>query len=69
MWTSIVELASNFFGAIKETFGFAGKRSDLNNTADMKQAKEAKGEAAANDKASKAIATKNLDEIRNDLAE
>ena len=63
------EAISNFFGAIKELFGFASKRSDLRNSSDMKQAKEAKTEAAAVDTTNQAIARNDVQEIRNELSE
>jgi hypothetical protein len=64
-----LELIGNALGAVKEFFGFAKQRDSERNTPDMKQAKEAKGEAAAVDQTRVALAKKDLDELRREAAE
>lgn len=65
----MLELIGNLFGAVKEFFGFQGKRLDLKNGAAMQQAAAAQTEAEARDKTAQAIAQKDTDEIRKELAE
>jgi hypothetical protein len=69
MFESIVSLVGNAFGAVKEFFGFQSKRLDLKNTADVKAAAAAQSEATAVDQVEKAVAGKDVNAIRKDLAE
>jgi hypothetical protein len=65
----IVDLISNLVGAVKEFFGFQSKKLDLRNAADVKAAAANQDEAKARDVTSQAIAKKDTDEIRRELAE
>ena len=61
-------LLSNLFGALKEFFGFQSKKLDLNNTKEMQVAAEKVNKQAEIDKINKAIAEKDVDEIRKNLS-
>ena len=63
------EAIGNFFGAIKEFFGFQNRKLDLNNSPAMQQAAAAQAEASARDKTAKAISNQDVNEIRKELAE
>ena len=65
----IVELIADALGAVKEFFSFQGKRLDLKNAADVKNAAILKEEQKAVDKTTKAVAEKDIDEIRKEIAE
>lgn len=67
--TGIVSALNSFFSAVGQLFGFAGKRSDLNNAPDVKAAAESEHQAKQDDRARAAIANKDTNEIRNELAE
>lgn len=53
-----------FFGAIGAYFGWAGKRSDLNNTVQMKTAAEAQKAADERDKIIAEIKAGNIEALR-----
>jgi hypothetical protein len=65
----IIALIGNAFAAVKSYFGWAKQRDGESNSPDMKQAKEAKTEAAAVDQTRTALAKKDLDELRREAAE
>lgn len=65
----IPQLISNFFGACKEFFGFANKRSDLKNTPEMKKRDEAQKENDLKDDNEKIIADGDVTATRNTLSE
>ena len=68
----VLDLISNAFGAVKEFFGWAGKRSDLNNTPEMQANAAAKTRQEIADKVNADIAAGNagnLDAERKDAAE
>ena len=65
----ILDLVSNAFGAVKEFFGWASKRSDLNNSEAMKANAAAKTRQEIADKVNADIAAGNLEEERKDAAE
>ncbi len=69
MISEALAFAANLAGAVKEWFGFQGKRLDLKNAPDVKAARAAQDELDAEDKTRKAIAKKDTDEIRNELSE
>lgn len=69
MGSSILTLIANALGAIQGWLGIQSKKLDLKNAADMKAAQQKQDEVSAVDKAEKAIAQKNTDEIRKDIAE
>lgn len=66
---TILALVSNLFGAIKEVFGFQSKRLDLKNAQDVKDAAVRQAELDAVAKTEKAVAEKNTDELRKEIAE
>lgn len=69
MGTAILAAISNLFSAVGSWFGFAGKRSDLNNAPDVKAAAEAEAQVKQQDTTRGAIANRDTKEIRNELAE
>jgi len=64
IWESI----KGFFGAIGAVFGFASKRSDLNNTPEMKRRDEAQKKNNEDDKNAKAIRNADEDAVRKNLS-
>lgn len=69
MGEGILALVANALGAVQGWLGFQSKKLDLKNAADMKDAQKKQDEVSAVDAAAKAIAQKNTDAIRKDLAE
>lgn len=65
----MLQLLSNFFGAVKEFFGFQRQRDAEHNTPQMQAAASAATEQQQRDKTNQAVATKNTQEVRNELAE
>lgn len=65
----VLELISNALGIVKEWLGFQSKKLDLKNAADVKDAAKRQDEVSAVDKTEKAIAGKDVNELRNELAE
>lgn len=65
----IIALISNALGATKELLGFQSKKLDLNNSPAMQKAAQAQSEVDAANKVEKAIAEKDVDEIRKQLSE
>lgn len=65
----IVGLAKSALDVIAGFLGFQSKKLDLKNTEDMKAASERQDEQSAKDRTAKAIANKDADEIRKELAE
>jgi patatin-like phospholipase/acyl hydrolase len=65
----LVGLIKNFFGAIMSAVGLARQRDSEKNAPDVKAAAIAQDEQNAQDKTRKAIATKDIDEERRELAE
>lgn len=51
-------------GAVKEFFGFASKRTDLNNAQDVRKAAINAEDAKAKDAIKKAVAKEDINEIR-----
>jgi len=68
MWSGITQLLSNVFGSVMAALGLAGKRSDLNNSPDVVNAKKGQEEAREVDKEKEAVANKDIDEIRKNLS-
>ncbi len=66
---SILSVISNAFSVISGFLGFQGKRLDLKNAAAVQTAQAAQDEANARDKTRLAIATQDVKETRNELAE
>lgn len=64
----MLTLLSNIFGAVKEFFGFQSKKLDLKNAADVKNASVRQQEQDEVDATNKAIAKKDIDEIRKRLS-
>ena len=64
MWSWI----SGFFNAIGSVFGYFTRRSELNNTPEMKRADRAQKDAAEADRVHDEIKRGDLDSIRNDLS-
>lgn len=60
---------SQFFRAIGEVFGFINRRTDLKNAPDVKAAKVAQDQLQQHEGNVKAVAEKNLDEVRRRAAE
>ena len=58
----------NAFGAIKEYFGFASKRSDLNNAPDVRAAEIAKQDQITKAKIELDVAQKNIEAARKDIS-
>jgi predicted TPR repeat methyltransferase len=65
----IIGLIKNLFGAVGSIFGWARGRDADENAPDIKAAAEARQEVRAVDATNKAIAKKDVDEIRRELAE
>lgn len=65
----IIGLIKNFFGAVGSIFGWARGRDAEENGPDMKAAAEARQEVQAADVTNQAIAKRDVDEIRRELAE
>lgn len=64
-----MKMISNLLGAVMEYFGWARKRQELTNSPEMQAAAQARTDAAVQDKATKAVAEGDLDEIRKGAAE
>jgi hypothetical protein len=64
-----VGLIKNFFRAIAEAVGFAKQRDSEKNAPDVRAAAQAQDEQNAQDRTRKAIAQKDIDEERRELAE
>jgi hypothetical protein len=64
----IPEFITQFFRAAAEAFGFINKRSDLNNTPEMKKRADAQNEIDQDDSDDKNIANRDLDASRNSLS-
>lgn len=65
----VIAMISNLAGAAKEFFGFQTKKLDLKNQAPVVAAQVAQNEVQARDKTRQAIASQNVKETRNELAE
>lgn len=65
----ILSLISNALGVLSGWLGIQSKRLDLKNAPDVKAAAVEQDEADAVSKTNKAIASKDVDEIRKELAE
>jgi hypothetical protein len=65
----IISLISNALGAVKEWFGFQSKKLDLKNSASIQAAAQQQAEIKAVEKTEQAIATGNVNEIRNEISE
>lgn len=65
----MIELIANVFGAIKEFLGFQSKRLDLKNQQEMKDAQKAQEEVNAVEKTENAVERKDVNAIRNEIAE
>jgi hypothetical protein len=59
---------SNLFAAIAAVFGFVGKRSDLNNSEEMKKRQTLRTENLQNDDDAANIKAGDIDTIRNKLS-
>jgi hypothetical protein len=55
--------------AVAEVFGYASKRTDLKNAADVKQAAKAQENVDDKTRIEKAVANRDLESLRNDLGE
>lgn len=66
---TILNLASNGLGALKEFLGLQSKKLDLKNTQAVQIAQAHQDEVSAVDKTNVAIAKKDLNELRKELAE
>lgn len=55
-------------GMLKEIFGFVNKKTDLNNTPEMKKRAEAQKENNADDQDAKNIRNRDVDSTRNALS-
>lgn len=64
-----MQFLSSIFSAITAIFSWANGRSSAKNAPDMKIAAKAQSEVDANDRTAKAIAHKDIAEIRKQLAE
>ena len=64
-----MNLLTAFFGSLKEIFGFANKRTDLKNAPDVRNRAKANAETSAVAATTKAVATNNTEQLRNELAE
>ena len=64
----VLDLISNAFGAVKEFFGWTGKRSDLNNTPSQQSNAEAAQIQKDRDKAAADIANPDQTDLGKDLA-
>lgn len=60
---------TQIFRAIAEVMGFANKRTDLKNAPDVKAAKVAQDQLKQHEGNVKAVAEKNLDEVRRRASE
>jgi len=69
MFEGIISLLSGVASAVSNFFGYQSKRLDLKNSPQMEKASETQKELAACDKTSSAIAQKDSDEIRKEIAE
>ena len=65
----LVSLIANALGIVSGWLGLQSKKLDLRNSPDMKQAAEASDEQKAVDKTNVAVANKDPQEIRRELAE
>ena len=64
----IIEAIAGFFRAIGEVTGLISKRSDLNNTPEMKSRDEAKKRSEDDDKISKEVKDGDDEAIRNRIS-
>jgi len=69
MGQGIIALLSNLFGMAKSAFGFQSKKLDLRNTSAMQTAAAAQSERNEVGRSEKAVAARNVDEVRNEISE
>lgn len=64
-----MQFLSSIFSAITSIFSWASGRSSTKNAPDVKMAAKAQSQVDANDRIAKAIARKDISEIRKQLSE
>lgn len=67
--TGIVDAIKYAFSAVASIFGYAGKRSDANNAADVKASKSGQNESDASDKLTTAIKKKDTKYVQDAISE
>lgn len=65
----MLEALSNFFGAVKEFFGFRREQAIRENTPEMQAAAKGAQDQTVKDGAAKAIANQDIEQLRKNLAE